>query len=50
MLRRLSEIHKIPFSENRGKSIVTSLAGAIAPASVATATSSLLRDYRALEL
>jgi uncharacterized protein (DUF697 family) len=43
MLRRLSEIYKIPFSENRGKSIVTSLAGAIAPASVATATSSLLK-------
>ena len=32
MLRRLSEIYAIPFSENRGKSIVTSLAGAIAPA------------------
>jgi uncharacterized protein (DUF697 family) len=43
MLRRLSEIYAIPFSENRGKSIVTSLAGAIAPASVATAGGSLIK-------
>jgi uncharacterized protein (DUF697 family) len=43
MLRRLSEIYGIPFSENRGKSIVTSLAGATAPASVATATGSLIK-------
>jgi uncharacterized protein (DUF697 family) len=43
MLRRLSEIYGIPFSENWGKSIVTSLAGAIAPASVATATGSLMK-------
>src|SRR6516225_2556773 len=43
MLRRLSEIYEIPFSENRGKSILTSLAGAIAPASFATATGSFLK-------
>jgi uncharacterized protein (DUF697 family) len=43
MLRRLSEIYEIPFSENRGKSILTSLVGAIAPASVATATGSFLK-------
>jgi len=43
MLRRLSEIYEIPFSENRGKSIVTSLAGAMAPASLATATGSLIK-------
>jgi uncharacterized protein (DUF697 family) len=43
MLGRLSEIYGIPFSENRGKSIVTSLAGAIAPASVAIATGSLIK-------
>jgi uncharacterized protein (DUF697 family) len=43
MLRRLSEIYEIPFSENRGKSILTSLAGAIAPASLATATGSFLK-------
>jgi uncharacterized protein (DUF697 family) len=38
MLRRLSEIYGVPFSENRGKSIITSLAGAIIPASTATTT------------
>jgi uncharacterized protein (DUF697 family) len=43
MLRRLSEIYEIPFSENRGKSVITSLAGALAPASVATATGSLIK-------
>jgi uncharacterized protein (DUF697 family) len=43
MLRRLSEIYETPFSENRGKSIITSLAGAIAPASVATATGSVIK-------
>ena len=43
MLHRLSEIYEIPFSENRGKSIVSSLAGAMAPASIATATGSLIK-------
>jgi uncharacterized protein (DUF697 family) len=47
MLRRLSEIYGIPFSDNRGKSIIASLAGAIIPASTATTTamtfSSLLK-------
>ena len=43
MLHRLSEIYEIPFSENRGKSILTSLAGAMAPASVATATGSFIK-------
>ncbi|MGZ8372940.1 MAG: YcjF family protein, partial [Rhodoplanes sp.] len=38
MLRRLSEIYDIPFSENRGKSIIASLAGALIPASTATTT------------
>jgi uncharacterized protein (DUF697 family) len=38
MLRRLSEIYGIPFSENRGKSILASLAGAVIPASTATTT------------
>lgn len=36
MLRRLSEIYGVPFSENRGKSIIASLAGSILPASTAT--------------
>jgi uncharacterized protein (DUF697 family) len=38
MLRRLSEIFGVPFSDNRGKSIIASLAGAIIPASTATTT------------
>jgi len=43
MLRRLSEIYRVPFSENRGKSILTSLVGAAIPASTATTTASLLK-------
>src|ERR1044071_8558646 len=38
MLRRLSEIYGVPFTENRGKSILASLAGAVIPASTATTT------------
>ncbi len=38
MLRRLSEIYGIPFSDNMGKSIIASLAGSVIPASTATAT------------
>lgn len=38
MLRRLSEIYDVPFSENRGKSIIASLAGSVLPASTATST------------
>jgi uncharacterized protein (DUF697 family) len=36
MLRRISEIYGVPFSENRGTSIIASLAGAVIPASTAT--------------
>ena len=36
MLRRLSEIYDVPFSENRGKSVIASLAGSVLPASTAT--------------
>jgi uncharacterized protein (DUF697 family) len=38
MLRRLSEIYGVPFSENRGKSVLASVAGAVIPASTATTT------------
>jgi uncharacterized protein (DUF697 family) len=38
MLRRLSEIYGVPFADNRGKSVITSLAGAIIPASTANTT------------
>jgi len=36
MLRRLSEIYGVPFSDNRGKAIIASLAGSVLPASTAT--------------
>ena len=36
MLRKLSEIYGVPFSENIGKSVLASLAGAVIPASTAT--------------
>src|SRR5947208_3205247 len=38
MLRRLSEIYGIEFMDNRGKSIIASLAGSLIPASTATTT------------
>lgn len=38
MLRRLSEMYGIPFSDNRGKSIIATLAGSLIPASTATTT------------
>jgi uncharacterized protein (DUF697 family) len=38
MLRRLSEIYNVSFSENRGKAIIAGLAGSIIPASTATTT------------
>ena len=43
MLRRLSQIYGVPFSENRGKSMLTSLVGAVIPASTATTTASLMK-------
>jgi len=36
MLRRLSEIYGVPFSDNLGKSLIASLAGSVIPASTAT--------------
>jgi uncharacterized protein (DUF697 family) len=38
MLRRLSEIYNVPFSENAGKSVLAGLAGSLIPASAATTT------------
>src|SRR5260370_22980499 len=43
MLRRLAEIYRVPFSENRGKSILTSLVGSVIPASTATTTANLMK-------
>jgi uncharacterized protein (DUF697 family) len=39
MLRRLSEIYGVAFSDNMGKSVIASLAGSVLPASAATTTS-----------
>jgi uncharacterized protein (DUF697 family) len=36
MLRRLSEIYGVPFSDNLGKSVIASVAGAVIPASTAS--------------
>jgi uncharacterized protein (DUF697 family) len=38
MLRRLSKLYGVPFSDNRGKSIIASFAGSLIPASTATTT------------
>jgi uncharacterized protein (DUF697 family) len=37
MLRRLAQIYDVPFSDNRGKSILASLIGSVIPASVGPA-------------
>jgi uncharacterized protein (DUF697 family) len=42
MLRRLSDLYEVPFSENRGKSIIVSLAGSIVPASTTATTVGLV--------
>ena len=43
MLRRLSQIYEVPFSENRGKSLVAALAGATIPATSGIGAASLLK-------
>ncbi|MEJ2378992.1 MAG: YcjF family protein [Pseudolabrys sp.] len=43
MLRRLSRIYDVPFSENRGKSLVAALAGATIPATSGLGAASLLK-------
>jgi uncharacterized membrane protein YcjF (UPF0283 family) len=40
MLRRLSEIYGVPYSENRGKAIMASFAGTLIPAGAAPAAAS----------
>lgn len=44
MLRRLSQIYDVPFSENRGKSIIASLAGSTIPASSGVGAASVLKS------
>jgi uncharacterized protein (DUF697 family) len=46
MLRRLSEIYDVPFSENRGKSIVASIVGSLIPASSSAMTLGLVSTLK----
>jgi uncharacterized protein (DUF697 family) len=43
MLRRLSQIYKVPFAENRGKALIASLAGTMIPATSGMGAASLLK-------
>jgi len=45
MLRRLSEIYGVPFTDNRGKSIIASLAGSVIPASTATSSAMAVGSF-----
>ena len=43
MLRRLSQIYDVPFSQNRGKSLIASLAGALIPTTSGIGAASVLK-------
>jgi uncharacterized protein (DUF697 family) len=43
MLRRLSQIYEVPFSDNSGKALIASLAGAMIPASSGVGAASVLK-------
>jgi len=43
MLRRLSQIYGVPFSENRGKALIASLAGSMIPATSGIGAASTLK-------
>jgi uncharacterized protein (DUF697 family) len=43
MLRRLSQIYGVPFSENRGKALIASLAGSMIPATSGVGAASALK-------
>ena len=43
MLRRISQIYDVPFTENRSKSLIAGLAGSMIPASSAMGTASLIK-------
>jgi uncharacterized protein (DUF697 family) len=44
MLRRISQIYSVPFSENRGKALIASLAGSMIPASSGIGAASILKS------
>ena len=43
MLRRLSQLYGVPFSDNRGKALLASLGGALIPASSGIGAASALK-------
>ena len=43
MVRRLSQIYDVPFSENRGKALILSLAGSMIPATSGIGATSMLK-------
>jgi uncharacterized protein (DUF697 family) len=45
MLRRLSQVYDVPFSQNKGKSIIASLAGSAIPASSGMGVASALKMW-----
>jgi uncharacterized protein (DUF697 family) len=44
MLRKLSQLYGVPFSENRGKALIASLAGSAIPATSGIGAASLLKS------
>jgi uncharacterized protein (DUF697 family) len=44
MLRRLSQIYEVAFSENRGKALIASLAGSMVPATSASGVASIAKS------
>ncbi len=44
MLRRISQIYDVPFSENRGKALIAALAGAMIPATSGIGAASVLKS------
>src|SRR5450756_952158 len=43
MLRRISQIYGVPFSENRGKALIAALAGTMIPASTGIGMASIIK-------
>src|SRR6478736_820723 len=50
MLRRISQLYDVPFSKNRGKAIVASLAGTMIPASTGLGVASMAKSVPALSV
>src|SRR5207245_2741818 len=44
MLRRISQIYDVPFSKNRGKALIASLAGTMIPASTGIGMASMIKS------